>query len=75
MTMAASDLDMAFECSYSIGGMSDVPARCGNRAHYLVTWPREVTDQTTMTYCKVHFRAVGGFIDRADDVTVLLSGE
>ena len=80
MTMAPFDegdanLDMEFACSYSIGGVSDVPVQCGRRATLLVTWPPSVTERRTMTYCRSHHRLVEDMLNLADEVTDLVPDE
>lgn len=71
MTVPSEDHEMTYVCSYTIGGLSDIPTRCGNVATHLVVWPPEITDQTTMTYCRVHYKSVQSFLDRAVDDTDL----
>lgn len=67
--------EFEYECNYQIAGLGESPAHCGNRAMVLVVWPPEVTSQTTMTYCGVHYRAVRHLLDRAVEVTDLVPDE
>jgi hypothetical protein len=69
MTMAPSDV---YICTYSLGGQTEVPRECGNRAIKLVVWPEYIAKNTTMLYCPMHFNGVVSFLDEAVEVTDLI---
>jgi hypothetical protein len=64
---------MDFVCTFQTGAMEEARRECGNRAAYMVVWPPSLSKRTTMTYCRMHFRAVEetGIVTQSDEVTVL----
>ena len=57
-----------YVCSYQVAGMTETPRQCGKPAIKLLVWPPD-SGWGTVTYCKMHWDSVDGFINSATEVT------